>query len=57
MQRAKRAGPHLPAMAPALRAPLAALACALVLLSSVPSFAQEARYFRIGTGSRRKSVP
>ncbi len=51
MLRAKRAGPHLPAAAPALRAPLAALACALVLLSSVLPFAQEARYVRIGTGS------
>ncbi len=51
MQRAKKAGPHLPAMVPALRAPLAALVCALVLVSSLPVFAQEARYFRIGTGS------
>ncbi len=51
MQRAKRAGPHLPAVAAALRAPLAALVCALVLLSSVASLAQETRYFRIGTGS------
>ena len=51
MQRAETAGRHLPAIRPALRAPLAALVCALALLVSLSSLAQEVRYFRIGTGS------
>ncbi len=51
MQRAKTAGRHLPAIARALRAPLAVFVCALVLLLPVLSSAQEVRYFRIGTGS------
>ncbi|MCH7796179.1 MAG: hypothetical protein IH900_13720, partial [Proteobacteria bacterium] len=51
MQRAKTAGRHLPAIRPALRAPLAVLVCALALLVPLLSFAQEVRYFRIGTGS------
>ncbi len=55
MQRAKKAKGHLAAVVPALRATLAVVACALLLLSS-PLFspraaAQEVQYFRIGTGS------
>ncbi len=51
MQRAKRARPHLPAIARALRTPMAVVVCGLGLLAPLISPAQEIQFFRIGTGS------
>jgi TRAP transporter TAXI family solute receptor len=51
MRRAKTARRHLPIIGSLLRPPMAAFLCTLVLLLPLLVSAQEARYFRIGTGS------